>query len=146
MSSNAKFFKGENVALKMYQSGKPVTVLGKNFDIEESATEMNDGVNGENRDRLDKVTNYYNISVDLYQNDQEQMEAIIAAQDVDDAAGFALPQSCAVQIQQRDGTRAAYLLQECKFGPFKWASGGRDENTMLNLKIRARYVKKVQAI
>lgn len=146
MASNAKFFKGENCALKLYQNGRPVTVLGKNFDIEENATELNDGVNGESRDRLDKVTNYYSISVDLFQNDQEQMDAIIAAQDVDDAAGYALPQSCAVQIQQRDGTRVAYLLQECKFGPFKWSNSGRGDNTMLNLKIRARFLKKVQAV
>lgn len=146
MASNAAFFRGQNCALRLYQNGKSITVMGKNFDVEENASENNDGVNGEYRDRVDKTTNYFTCTVDLFQNDQEQMDMMLAAQDVDDAAGFQLKQSAAVQIQQRDGTRAAYLLQECRFGPWKQTYGGRDEAVMMNLKIRCRYVRRVQAI
>ncbi len=145
-SVNGAFFRGCNAKLKAYQNGRPVVFLCKNFDVEENASENNDGVCGEDRDRLDKVTNYFSVSVDLYQKDQELMNAIIAAQEADDAAGFPLPQTCAIEIQQRNGTRVAYLLTECKFGPFKWSNSSRDEAVMVNLKIRGRYWKPVAAI
>lgn len=144
--SNVPFFRGQNVKLKAYQNGKPVVVLCKNWDVEEVASENADGVNGEYRDRLDKVTNYFKCSMDVFQNSQEVMNALIAAQDADDAAGFPLPQTCAIEIQQRDGTRAAYLLSECKFGPWKTNMSSRDDAVMLNVAVRFRFWKPIQAI
>lgn len=146
MPSNIPFFRGRNVKLKMYQDGKPVYLAAKNWDVEENATEIAEGVNGEERDRLDKVTNYFSCSVDIYQADQELMNSIIAAQDQDDLETLPLDQRCAVLINQRDGTSAAYGLMECKFGPFKMTQSGRGDAVMLNLKIRARYYKKVPSI
>jgi hypothetical protein len=146
MAANIPFFRGQNCVLKAYQNGKPVTLLAKVWDVDENATEIAEGVNGEHRDRLDKVTNYYSTSVDMYQTDQEVMQAIMDAQDVDDANGLPLKQTCAIQINHRDGTKAAYILQECKFGPFKESQGGRADAVMLNLKIRFRYFKPVPTI
>ncbi len=145
-SSNIPFFRGRNVKLKCYQDGKPVVFLAKNWEVSESATEVAEGVNGEERDRLDKVINFYDCSVDLYQDDQAVMESIIAAQEQDDLEGIPLDQRCAVLINMRDGTSAAYGLTECKFGPFKMTQSGRGDAVMLNLKIRARYYKRVPSI
>ncbi len=146
MASNIPFFRGQNVVLKFYQNNKPVYLAAKNWDVEENATENADGVNGENRDRLDKVTNYYTATVDIFQTDQEAMAAYIAAQDADDNNQLPLKQTAAVQIKHRDGTRAAYLLQEVKVGPMKISNSSRQEAVMLNLKMRFRYYKPVPAI
>jgi hypothetical protein len=146
MASNLPFFRGQNVVLKMYQNGKPVYLAAKNWDVEENATENADGVNGEHRDRLDKVTNYFTASVDIFQTDQAVMEAYIASITADDANQLPLKQTMAIQINHRDGTRAAYLLQECKIGPFKMTNSSRQEAVMLNLKIRFRDFKKVPTL
>lgn len=140
------FFRGQNVVLKFYQNNKPVYLQAKNWDVEENATENNDGVNGENRDRLDKVTNYYTASVDVFQTDQEVVEAILAAQEADDFNELPLKQTAAIQISHRDGTRAAYLMTGVKAGPFKMTNGSRSDAVMLNLKMRFQFFKKVPSI
>lgn len=146
MASNSPFFRGKDVVLKFYQNGKPVYIAAKNWDVSEEATEAADGVNGEERDRLDKVTNFYSASVDIYQSDQTLMQAIMDAQEADDKSLTPLRQSGAVQIKQRDGKRAAYLLQEMKAGPFKMTQSGRTDVVMINLKMRFRYYKSVPSI
>ncbi len=139
MATNIPFIRGRDVKMKLYQDSKPVLIDAKNFDLEENATENADGVNGEDRDRLDKVTNYYTGTVDIYQSDQHVMQMIMDAQVQDDAAGLPLTQFATIIFNNRDGTRTTYLLKECKFGPFKDTAAGRGDTAMLNLKIRGRY-------
>jgi len=146
VAANIPFFRGQNVVLKFYQDNKPVYLAAKNWDVEENATEVADGVNGENRDRLDKVTNYYTATVDIFQTDQEVMEAYLKAQQADDDNLLPKRQTGAVQIKHRDGTRASYLLQEVKAGPMKLNNASRQEAVMLNLKLRFRYYKQVPSI
>jgi hypothetical protein len=141
MAASTPFFRGKDVTLRIYQDGKPVYIPAKNWKVTEEAHEAADGVNGEDRDRLDKVTNYYSATVDIFQNDQELMTALIAAQDEDDASNLPLSQAAAIQIRQRDGRRAVYLLEEAKFGPWDMNQGGRAEAVMLTLKLRFRYYK-----
>ncbi len=141
MATNIPFIRGRDVLMKVYQDGAPVLIEAKNFDLEENATENADGVNGEDRDRLDKVTNFYSGSIDIYQSDQHVMDMIMAAQVQDDAAGLPLEQFATFRFNNRDGTRTTYILQECKFGPFKDNASGRGDTVMLNLKIRGRYWK-----
>ncbi len=146
MAANIPFFRGQNVVLKFYQDNKPVYIAAKNWDVEENATEVADGVNGEYRDRLDKVTNYYTANVDIFQTDQEVVAAYLASQDADDTNQLPKRQTGAVQIKHRDGTRASYLLQEMKAGPMKLSNSSRQEAVMLNLKLRFRFYKPVPSI
>ena len=145
-ASNTPFFRGKDVVLKFYQSGKPVLLLAKNWSVEEDAFEAADGVNGEDRDRLDKVTNFYRATVDVFQVDQAVMQSIIDAQTADDASAAPLKQTGAIQIRHRDGTKAAYILKEMKAGPFTENQGGRTDPVMLTLKMRFRYYSPVQTI
>ena len=146
MASNIPFVRGLNVMLKLYQSGAAVYFPCKVWDVEENSTEVSDDVNGEDRSRLDKVLNYYSISLDSFQFDETQMNMILAAQAADDAQGLPLAQTCAIMINHRDGTRAAYVLSQCKFGPFKNSAQSRQDAYMMNLKIRFRYLKQVPSI
>jgi len=145
-NKNTPFFRGANVVLKFYHDNRPVYIAAKNWDVEENATEAQDDVNGEDRSRLDKVTNFFSATVDIFQSDQEFMEAYMAAQAEDDAANLPKKQTAAIQIKHRDGTRAAYLLQEVKAGPIKVSNSSRQEAVMLNLKLRFRYWKPVKSI
>jgi len=142
--SSVPFFRGQNVTLKFFQDGKPVLFLAKGWQVQEEATETQEGVNGEDRDRLDKVTNFYSASCDLYQNDQEQMQSIIDAQTANDAQGLPLRQSASVLIRQRDGGKAAYLMSEVTTGAWSLESGGRADPVMLKFKMRFRYWKPIR--
>lgn len=146
MAANIPFTRGQNVTLKFYQDGKPIIIQAKNWKVEENATEAADGVNGEIRDRLDKVTNYYTATADLYQADSSVMQSILAAQDADDAQGLPLKQTAAVMKAHRDGTRSAYMMQECKFGPWTDDAPGRSDTIMISFKLRFRFWKKIPTL
>lgn len=144
--ANVPFFRGENVTLKIYQSNSRVVFPGKSFSVEQNATEVADGVNGENRDRLDIVTNSFSGSVDIYQADQTVMNALLAAQTAHDAQGLPLPQHGAVEIRQRDGIVAVYLMTEMVLGPWTNNASGRSDAVMLTLKFRFREWKPMQSV
>lgn len=146
MAANVNFFRGEDVTLKIYQDGNPVYIAAKNWTVDLNATEIQEGVNGEDRDRLDLVANYYSGSVDIYQADQTLMLALIDAQGTDDAAASPLAQRASVRIRQRDGTRAAYKLSNCRFGPWTMAQTGRADPVMLTMKFRFTNFDEVQVI
>ena len=80
MAGNDPFIRGENAVLRVYQQRgaavSPIYIPIKNWKINENATEVVEGVQGENRDRLDKVTNYYDITFDAYLQDIELWTAI----------------------------------------------------------------------
>lgn len=138
-SANVPFFRGKDVVFKFYQDGTPVYMAAKNWNVDENATEVADGVNGEDRDRLDKVTNYYSASVDIYQSDQVVMQSIIDAQATDDLNDLPLNQTAMITIRHRDGTKAAYKMTGVKAGPFGVSQTGRSDAVMLNVKMRFRY-------
>jgi len=144
--ANIPHFRGRDVVLKFYQDGAPVYFAAKNWTVEENAVEVAEGVNGEDRDRLDKVTNYYSITVDMFQSDQEAMQSIIDAQVEDDAGNAPLKQTCAVTIKHRDGTRAVYLCKGVKAGPWSKNMSGRGEAVMLNLKMRCQFYQPAKAV
>lgn len=146
MSANIPFYRGQNAVFKFYQNNKPVYIPTKVWNIDENATEVADGVSGEKRDRLDKVTNFYSATLEIFQTDQTVMQAYMAAQDADDNVQLPLKQTGALQIEHRDGTRAAYLLTEMKVGPMKTSNGSRSDAVMLTLNVRFRFFKAVPSI
>lgn len=145
MAVSDKFFRGQNVTFKFYQNGKNVYIAAKNWNVNQNGTEINDGVNGEQRDRLDFITNSFSASVDMYQSDQEFMQALMDAQSANDAQGLPLKQTAAIQIRHRDGTKATYLLKECCVGPWGTTMSGRTEAVMMNIKLRFAEYSPVQS-
>lgn len=148
MAANDNFFRGENVQLRFYQQKgaalRPVYLAAKTWKVGENATEINDGVNGEDRDRLDKVTNFYEISFDIFQGDVDFMDAYMEAQAADDNNEFPLKQSFAVLIKTARGN-FAYQCQEAKVGPWDQNNSSRQDAVMLSLKARCRYYKKLKS-
>ncbi len=143
--ADVKFFRGENATLKFYQNGKPVYLACKNWSVDQNATECADGVNGEMRDRLDIVTNYFSASADIFQSDQSVMQKLMDAQSIHDAAGLPPNQSGAIQIRHRDGTKANYLLKGMTVGPWGMNNSGRADAVMLNVKMRFEKFDPVQS-
>lgn len=149
MAANDPFIRGENVVLRLYQQKgsalKPVYLAAKNWKVTENATEVNEGVNGENRDRLDKVTNFYEVTFDIYLPDMEFLTAYMEAQTAMDNNQFPLKQTLAVLIKTPRGNYA-YSCQEAMVGPFDHNNSGRADSNMMSCKARFRYYKQVQAI
>jgi hypothetical protein len=146
MADSIPFIRGQNVKLRFYQNGRPIYIPVKNWKVSENAAEVADGVNGEKRDRLDKVTNYYEVTFDVYQENEDFMSTIMAAQEVDDAAGLPVKQTFAVQKEIRDGTKLAYICTEGKLGPWEESMTSRADANMIGCKARFRFWRRVPSI
>jgi len=138
--------RGKDCTMKLYSNGSPIFISAKNWSVEQNAAEIADDVNGEARSRLDLITNYFSASVDIYQSDELVMQALMDQQDNDDAAAAPFVQTASIRIRHRDGTKAAYILQDVKFGPWSTSVGGRTEANMLSLKLRFTQYKPVKAL
>jgi len=135
-TNSTPFLRGKDVVLRFTQQGRPIYLAGKNFQWSQVAVEAADGVNGEDRDRLDLITNYYEGSVDLYMADESVVQALIDQQTNDDAGGSPFVQTGSVRIQHRDQTKAAYKMKQMKLGPWTYNVGGRTETAMFTVKFR----------
>lgn len=147
MAFNDPNVRGENAKLRMFQQEngaiKPVIVPIKNWKVTENATEIAEGVQGENRDRLDKVTNYYDVTFDVYVNDATFINTYILAQDALDSNEIPLKQLFSVQFDMVGGGRAAWAMQEAIVGPIDLGMTSRQDPLMVNVKARCRYMKPV---
>lgn len=133
---NIPFLNGKDVTLKLFNDNNPVVISGKSWTVEQNATEIADDVNGENRSRLDILTNYFSGSVDIFQSDVGIMDEIMKQQTNDDAGAVPLTQSASVRKRFRDGSKAAYRCKGMVFGPWTDAAPGRTERAMITLKFR----------
>lgn len=133
---NIPFTRGKNVTMKLFNDNNPVIVFGKNWTIEQNATEVADDVNGEIRVRLDLITNFFSGTVDIYESDESVMSEIIKQQANDDAYAAPLSQSASIRIRHNDGSKAAYRCKGMVWGPWTSATPGRTEAKMLTLKFR----------
>lgn len=147
MAFNDPFVRGENSKLRCFQelngAIKPIIVPIKNWKVGENATETNEGVQGENRDRLDKVTNYYDITFDVYVNDATFLDSYVLAQEALDSNGTPLKQLFSVQYDIAGGGRVAFSLQEAVVGPIDLGNTSRQDPLMISVKARCRYFKKI---
>lgn len=145
-TNSTPFYRGRDVTLRLTSNGKPVYFAAKSFQWEQVAVEAADGVNGEDRDRLDLITNYFQGTVDIYAADQTQMQMLLDQQTNDDASGSPFKQTGSVRINHRDGTRSAFKMIGMKIGPWTKNLPGRTEIGMLTLKFRFTRWEQTQSI
>lgn len=150
MAGTDPHIRGEDATLRFYQQKgtalKPVYIAAKNFKVTENASEIREGVQGERRDRLDKVTNFYEITFDIFLPDLEFLTSYIEAQDALDAGTqFPLKQSFAVLLKTPRGN-FAYNCQEAIVGPIDLSMTGRSDPLMINVKAACRWVKQIPSL
>lgn len=138
---------GKNTSFRVYWNSKIWTVLVKTWSIEEVAVEFAEGVNGESRDRLGKVTNYYKFTFDCFEDGSSKTLAnVLQNQANDDANLPQLAMAAGVLFSYNDGTKEAFTLGGGILGPYKGGSGGRTERFMHNLTGRATTFQPVAAV
>jgi hypothetical protein len=139
------FVSGKHVRFKFYLNGAPVIVFMKDTDIEEDAEEIADDVNGEDRSRLQKLTNFYRCQGQVFTPDKKLLEAWITNQANEDANEPQLDAAAGIRVEFLDGSAAAFVMKKVTVGPLKLRIGGRKERVMQNLALRFQYFDETQA-
>lgn len=141
----AEFFAGKDITAGFFFNGAPVNIFCKSFTIDEDAVEVSDGVNGEPRQRYQKITNGYNVSIECYQADSAILDAYFTDIANNDAGEAQLNKNIGFKILFRDGTKYSVSLKGVTWGPLAVNSGGRTERVMASLKFKCQYFQSQQA-
>lgn len=134
-----KFMNGKGAFLTLYiEDTKFPPLEAESWDLSEEAEEINDGVNGEDRERLDHEIKHYKLSVKCFNSTAEKLKTLLRYNEDRDAqnqqeATFGL------KLRDKSGASDLFALTECDISGWKWASGGMTARGMLDIPIRGRY-------
>lgn len=135
-------FTGKNCTFKFFMGGKSIGELDvRSFSCKPNIVAIADGVCGENRDRLDKEVNYYELTMSCFQKDLTKLKNILADQDAEDDGAVPTVKDFAMVIKTKGGEKGGYIAQECVLDDWNFDIGGRTDRVMLDLPIRCRYFK-----
>jgi len=140
------FFNGKNVTLIFLRDSKTIHFLAKSMSVKENATLAADDVNGEDRSRFQKIVNGYDIKIDCYMEDVEQLKTLLEetaqldtrTQPVDKGVGFL--------VKPNNATRAAFEATGISIDDWEWNLAGRTDRSMLTVPVRAQRFDQVPAV
>lgn len=144
--ANTLFVYGKNTKFLVYFNNTPWPVTTKTWGVQEQCVEAADGVNGEDRDRLQKITNYYTCSFECYEDGSSNtLQNLILNQQNEDAQlpPLALSGGLLFTFPGIGGVRLGFTLSGCSMGPLDMKSAGRTSAFMHSLKFRAQYFNPV---
>lgn len=140
------FLKGINSVFKFYLDGSEIVLNCKSWDCKVNVTKISDGVNGEDRDRLDRVVNYFEITADCFQRNMDILQAALKDIQNDDSVVPPLDKAGGIRMKIYDGSKKAYLCKEMVWDDFSMNASGRADRTMMKLTMRFRYFTEVKSI
>lgn len=143
----ADFISGKHTRFTVYFNNQPFVIFTKSWSIEEVATEVADDVNGENRSRLQIITNFYKVDFAGFEEGGGNiLQNLLLSTANDDAFNPQMPLAGGLLFNYLNGGgKAAFALNNCSRGPLKIGSGGRTERLIHSLSYRAQYFTQVQA-
>ncbi|HEU4728386.1 MAG TPA: hypothetical protein VFT22_10865 [Kofleriaceae bacterium] len=135
----APFFLGKHCKFRFFQNAQAVTVDVLKWSVKPNVTKYQDGVNGEDRDRIGRETNFFEGTFECRQVDTSALKALLASQDNDDAGVVPLDQAVGVTVTPPNQNKAAFVGKGVVIDDWEWASEGRTERHRLTIPFRCRY-------
>ena len=130
---------GKNASFKFYLNGNPVVLNVKSWSCKPNVTEIADGVCGEDRDRLDTITNYYEFQVEAFLSDLRPVAALLSDTANRDQNVLPYRKEVSLTIKPNDGSKSAFVASEMSIGAWDLGVGGRTDRAMLKVPFRSRY-------
>jgi hypothetical protein len=143
----APFWSGKNATVSFFIDGSnkvPVTI--ESWSVKPNVTAINDGIGGEDRDRLQTITNYYQCTLNCKQVNVADLIQILANSANDDTNALPLNKGLSFLIQPNDGTYASFQFSgDITVDDWEWANSGRTDRQKLTIPLRAQYFTQVPA-
>lgn len=134
---------GKNFKAKFFIDGSGIPIDVKSIDVKANVTEIAEGVCGEDRDRLQTITNYYEINLTFKLVSTEVIKRLVQDSDNDDLNVMPLQKDFALIAQPNNGLTEGFSFREMAIGSWGLNIGDRKELANFTLPIRARYFKAV---
>jgi len=119
------FLSGKDAVMRYFQDGSELVALNaKTWDFGPSVTKFRDGVNGEKRNRTGSQTDHYELNMELWIDNLDQVDTFLTDRDNEDAYAF-------VDLVLED---------------WRVKQGGRTERMLLSVSMSAGDMKKMNTI
>ncbi len=136
MASN---YQGKDLVVGLNIGAQKVDIKVKSIKVTPNVTKIADGVCGEDRDQLDQVTNFFDVTMDLFQSDAKILLAAVDEQKNQDAHSEKTFKVINLKMKFRDATRGAFLLRGISWDDWDYSSSDRAGTVMMTLNFRAQY-------
>jgi hypothetical protein len=141
------FFRGKDVTLIFLRDSQRVEFKCKTIDVKRNATNANDGVNGEDRDRLDSITNFYEIQIECFMEDARELQMLLDEDAQRDTRTQPLENGVGLLVRPNNGTKYSAQASQVTIDDWDWsAAPGRTEASMLKVPLRARYFNTIPSV
>lgn len=140
------FISGKDAVFRLFLGGPEVILNAKTWNVKRNVTKVADGVNGEDRDRLQSITNYFEMQSDCFVNNAALLDALLNVISNDDAGLVPIVASGAVRLRIIGSGRVSYVASELVTDDWDIRQAGRSERLMAGLPMRFRYFKKTKAV
>src|ERR1700690_3693041 len=120
--SDVSFFKGQQAVFRVFLDSQELILNTKSWNVKVNVTKIADGVNGEDRDRLDRVVNYFEISADAFQRDVLVLQGFLKDIKNDDASVFGLAKGGGMRLKILDGSRKSFQCKEMTFDDWDFSA------------------------
>jgi len=135
------FLSGKNVKNVFIRDNEKVVLNDSSFEVKPNGVEIADGVNGENRDRLDYIINFYDINVTSFTAKLELVEAFIAEQKDRDTNTIPKDKAVGMVVQCNDGTTKSLVMWgDVTIGNWGLGIRGRTDRVQVTMPIRCQYL------
>lgn len=145
MAIDLPFFSGKDVKMRLFIGNSEVALNAKTWSAKPNLTKWNEGVNGEDADRLGTIVNFWEFDFEGFQRDVSTFNAFLADAGVQTQQIAPQIINVGIIVKMLDGTRAAYQASEVTRDDFEFKQGGRTDRVMLSGGFRSRYFKQIQA-
>jgi hypothetical protein len=146
------FISGKHVTTRIYiatlagAGPTPWNISIKSTRVQEVAEEAADGVCGENRDRLQKITNYYRVTQECYDNTEAKLLTTwLTNQKNEDAVLPQLAMAGGMLFKFLDTSAIAFTMTNCTLGPLDYNISGRTARNMATVMYRCQYFNPASA-
>ena len=133
------FFSGKDAVLRLFINGNETILNAKSWDASPNVTKVNDGVNGEDLDRLQVIVNYFEFTASCFMDSAKQIPDILAYYANNDAQVLPYDAAAAIQFKILDGSKRAFVAKEVTVDDCKISNSGRGDRVMISVNFRARY-------
>lgn len=139
------FLVGANATFRIYISNaagnlEEKLANAKTWRIRKNVTKIQDPVGGEDRDRLNVVVNFYELSSELFMQNGSFWDAVTNYVLNNDQGLAPFQVAGGLKLFVRDGSKKTYILREMVIDDEEVAQGGRDRTMMMTLPARFRYL------
>jgi hypothetical protein len=133
------FWSGKDSRVVLMQDDEQVVLDVMNWNCKPNGVKAADGVCGEDRDRLQFIVNFFELTLSCKQSKTEAIAKFIDSQANLDTGASDLQRGVYMLINPLDGTQAAFQATQVTLDDWDLRADGRTERNQLNTPLRARY-------